>query len=276
MDQILEVATLRAMAGDAWTQLSLWLWQSLPRGLGAVGLLAAGYVLGVGLSRAVRVVVRRLGVDRWSSRIPVRATLERAGIETEPSVLAGRFVFWVIVLLLGLWSLELLGVAAARRTLDRLAAYMPAIVTAALIMGLGTLIARLVRNVVGSAAAASGLPQAERLGRLGGYLALVIFGLLAARELGIDANIVVALMAVAISAVTLSFGVAFALGAGPVVRHILAGHFLRQSLRAGSTITVEGQRGLIEEIGAVDTRLRSDEQCWTVPNARLLEQIVIR
>ena len=276
MGEILELGGFRGALLDGWEQLGQAAVDLAPRLLGAIACLLLGYVLGRGVGAAVRVTLRRIGADRWSSRIPVRATLERAGVSTAPSVLAGRFVFWVILIMLGLQGLDLLGVVGARNTLDRLSAYLPGVVTATLVLGLGTLIARVVRNLVGSAAAAGGLPQAERLGRLGGYAALALFGLLAARELGIDANIVVALAAVGLGAVTISFGVAFALGAGPVVRHILAGHFLRQTLRAGSTITVEGQRGLIEEIGPIDTRLRNEELHWTVPNGRLLEQIVIR
>jgi hypothetical protein len=71
-------------------------------------------------------------------------------------------------------------------------------------------------------------------------------------------------------------GVAFALGARPVIAHILAGHFLRQSLPAGGSIEVGGQQGTVERVGAVDTLVRGGEHTWSIPNARLIEEIVIR
>jgi hypothetical protein len=71
-------------------------------------------------------------------------------------------------------------------------------------------------------------------------------------------------------------GLAFALGARPVVTHILAGHFLKQSLPRDVAVEIAGQRGIVEVVGPVSTVLRDGDRSWTIPNAQLLDQIVIR
>ena len=84
------------------------------------------------------------------------------------------------------------------------------------------------------------------------------------------------LMTVVVGAATLAMGVAFALGARPIVGHILAGHFLRQSIPQGSAVEVAGRRGLVERVGSVDTLVKDDERSWSIPNSALLDQVIDR
>ncbi|MDX1650677.1 MAG: hypothetical protein R3263_12565, partial [Myxococcota bacterium] len=72
----------------------------------------------------------------------------------------------------------------------------------------------------------------------------------------------------------LSAGVAVARGARPVVTHIQAGHFLRQSLPRDGVLDVAGHRGVVERVGPTDTWLRSEGRRIRIPNARLLEETV--
>ena len=65
-------------------------------------------------------------------------------------------------------------------------------------------------------------------------------------------------------------------GARPIVTHILAGHFLKQSLPRDSFVEVGGERGIVERIGATDTLFRNGEESWSIPNAKLLDLIVRR
>ena len=39
-------------------------------------------------------------------------------------------------------------------------------------------------------------------------------------------------------------------------------------------VVVDGEQGLVESVGATETRLRSETKSWTVPNARLLDDVV--
>ena len=59
-----------------------------------------------------------------------------------------------------------------------------------------------------------------------------------------------------------------------MVRSILAGHYLRQSLPAGTSIEVAGQRGVLEQIGPISATLRADDRTWSVPNARLMDEVI--
>ena len=68
-------------------------------------------------------------------------------------------------------------------------------------------------------------------------------------------------LSIQVATIGLSMGLAFALGARPIVTHILAGHFLRQSLTRGTPVEVLGKatdRGVckgIDQRNGVQTRI---------------------
>lgn len=272
MEALLDLAVLRELTvrvvGDLMAALSA----LLPRLLGALGLLAVGWLVATVTALAAERVLRGVGLDRAALRLGLERPLRHAALPAPASRLVARTVFWLLLLVFLLSAVETLGLEAVTGTLERLIAFLPALIAAALVAVVGLLLARLAGALARSAAAAAGLPAAARLGFLTEAGVAVMVGLIAAEQLGLDARLLVPPLTAAIAVAGLSAGVAFALGARPVVTHILAGHFLRQSLPRDGVVEVAGHRGVLERVGATDTWLQSDGRRIRIPNARLLEE----
>jgi hypothetical protein len=276
MEQLFDLETWREILVRVFSELGANLARFLPNFVGAILILALGWAL----SRALEVVTHRglrtLGLDRVAARLQITATLERAEIRLTLSQIVARLVFWLVMLTFLLSSVETLGLTAVTATIDRLIAFIPSILGAAGIALAGLLLARFGGTLVSSAAAAAGFPSAPRLGFLTQLVASGLVLVVALEQLGVATEVLVLPFTVALAAAGLAIGLAFALGARPVITHILAGHFLKQSLPRRASVEFDGRRGLVERVGAVDTLLRNEEQSWTVPNAQLLEQVVTR
>jgi hypothetical protein len=130
--------------------------------------------------------------------------------------------------------------------------------------------------VAASAFSAAGFTAGARVGVLvhGGIATLV--ALVAIEQVGVDTRILVGPLTVLVGAAALSAGLCFALGARPIVTHILAGHFVRQSLPRDAFVQIGDRRGVVQRVGATDTLLRNGDAQWSVPNAQILEQIIVR
>jgi hypothetical protein len=268
--------TWRQVILDSIGELSTEVVAFLPSLAATVAILIAGWLV----SKAVEAVagrgLRRVGLDEVGRRLGLDRTLERAGISSSPSRIVARLLFWILMLTFVLSGVETLGLSAVTTTIDRLIAYLPNVIAAGLIVVLGLLLGRFSRSVLGSAAAAADVPQAARLGALAQGLVVLVVGVLALEQLGIDTRIVAVMISVVLGAASLSVGVTFALGARPVASHILAGHFLRQSLAEGESVEIAGQRGTVERVGPIDTLLSDGEKRWSVPNGLLIEEVVVR
>jgi hypothetical protein len=249
---------------------------AVPTLLSALVLVAIGLIAAKLSEIAIRQLLVRLRLDRGSERLGLSRALAEAGLHGSTAQLTARLAFWLVLVTFLLASVNQLGIGAVGETLDRLAAFLPRLVAAGVILFFGILLARVVRNVVGPGAAAMGLGDASRIGAAAGHATALVVVVVALEQLGVDTAILVAGVTALLATLGLGFALAFGLGARPIVTHVLAGRYLRESLTAGSTIELEGRRGVIERIGTVDTVVRGDADTWSVPNGRLLDAVVGR
>jgi hypothetical protein len=274
--QIFDVETWRQVIVNSLTELLGTVAAFLPSLVGTLVLLAFGWLVSRLVEFASARALSRVGLDRVAERVRISATLERAGLVSPLSTIVGRLLFWVLMLTFVLSAVETLGLDAVTHTIDRLITFLPNVIASGLILVLGLLLARFVGNVASSGAAAAGMPEARRLGAVAGGATTLVAGVLAIEQLGIETAFLVSALTALLVAFGATIGVTFALGARPIVTHILAGHYLRQSVPPESSVEVEGRRGIVERVGSVDTLLRNAEHAWSIPNARLLEQIIQR
>lgn len=276
MDQLFDLAAWREILVRAFSELGANIAGFLPNLVGAGLILLVGWGISRGLEAVVSRALRRVGLDGAAARLNIAEALERAEIGLTFSQIVAKLLFWLMMLTFLLSSVETLGLSAVTATIDRLIAFIPNVIGAALIGVGGLLLGRFVSTLVSSTAAAAGILNAPRLGFLAQLVVVALVLVLAAEQLGISTSVLLLPFTVVLAAAGFSIGLAFALGARPVITHIMAGHFLKQSFPQNASIEIDGQRGLIERIGAVDTLIRGDDRVWTVPNGQLLERVVVR
>lgn len=276
MSEIFDVEALRQVFVQSLSALGATLAGFVPSLVATLLIIGIGWLTSRVVAAVAERLLRRVGLDRAAARLGVSETLRQGGLAADPSRILARLVFWVLMLTFLLSAVETLGLSAVTLTIDRLIAFLPNVIAAGLIFVLGLLLARLVRNLVSSGAAAADLGQAPRLGAMAHGVVALVAGVVALEQLGVATGIVVTVITAIVGAVGVTVGVAFALGARPVITHILAGHFLRQSFPSGGSIEIDGQRGVIERVGAIDTLVRDEERSWSIPNGKLIEETVVR
>ena len=272
MDKV-AITAWRDVVVEHFSALGIKLAAFLPSLVGAVLILLVGWGVSWLLGIIARRILRGLGLDRLGTRHRVA---ERVGLQRGLSDALGRLVFWSFMIVFALASVHTLGVGAVTATIERLMGYLPDLIGAALTALLGILLARLVGSITTSAAMAAGVGSAPRLGFLVQGLGLALVTAMTVEQLGLKTNILVIPLTAVVAALSLAGGLAIALGARPVITHILAGHFLKQSLPRDHFVEIDGERGIVERIGATDTLLKNGDKRWSVPNGQLLERVVVR
>jgi hypothetical protein len=276
MSEIFDVEAWRQVLVNSLGELGQTLAAFLPKLVATFVILAVGWLVARLVSAVAERLMRQLGLDRAAEHVGVSAVFARAGISIPASKIVARLVFWVLMLTFLLSAVETIGLTAVTGTIDRLIGFIPNVIAAALIFVLGLLLARLVRNLVSSGAAVADLGAASRLGGFAETTVAIVSATVALEQLGIETSVVVMVVAAVGGTLALTLGVGLALGARPIITQVLAGHFLRQSIAPGGAIEVAGRRGVVERVGAIDTLLRDDERAWSIPNGRLLDEIVLR
>ncbi len=248
----------------------------LPHLLGAVFLLITGWFVSRLVESASRSLLDRLGFDGVSKRLGIGEMLSAAGIGKTPSAIIGRLLFWTLMLTFLLSAAEILGLSAVTLTIDRLIRFLPNVIGAVLVAVIGVMLAQFAGNLVASGAATANLAFAKQLGKTTKGVIVLMVGVLALEQLGIDTEI----LTLVITAIVVSAGIgmswAFAFGSRDIVRGLLAGHYLRRSLVVGDEVEVDGRRGRVVQVGPVETTFTGDSGSWSVPNARLIDSVILR
>jgi len=245
----------------------------LPKLIGAIAILLIGWLI----AKLLRSVLQRSirgGLDALLERTGAQQAFERTSMTSTPSEILGSVVYWLVMILFLMAASRVIGLDAVSDAITRILAYVPSVISAALILAAGVLLSRFVGNVVTSAGAAANLSYAKGLGAVANTGIVVMVGVVTLEQLGVDTQILITVITVVVAAITAGMGLAFALGARGVVSSILAGHYLRQTLPAGAQLEVAGQSGVLEQIGPISTTLRGEGRSWSVPNRRMMEEII--
>lgn len=264
------VAAMTAWAAGL-TALLAW----VPKLLGAIVVVLIGWAIATACYAIVDRLLRAVHFDQLMARVGVSGALQRAQIPMGPSAAVATVVKWAVWLVTFSVAASTLGLPALSAGIGAIIAYIPNVIAAAVIIGLGLVLANFVRDVVRSAAASANVSMASMLGEVG-FWAIAVFAVLGAiGQLDIAPRLVETIYTGVIAAAALAGGLAFGLGLREQARDVLAGRAAAEQLKPGDRVQFADIEGRVQSIGAMKTIIAQDNGALlTVPNRELLEQRV--
>jgi hypothetical protein len=192
-----------------------------PRLVAMAVILAAGLVVAGGLRFALRFALRRLGFDGLAERAGLAHALRKLGFAGRAS---GAFAAGAAFLVLAFFALLALGSLdprLARELVSRVFAYLPQLLVALALLGLGVVVAGFVRRGVLIAAVNAGLPSARLLAGFAQAALLILFGAMAIEHLGVGRLIILVSFSILFGGVVLALALAFGLAGRDLARELL-------------------------------------------------------
>jgi Conserved TM helix len=164
---------------------------------------------------------RMIGFDHFCDRLGVNAALLRGGVKTDPSRLIGRGIYWTVIVLASIAALGALNLTPINQFAQSLLAYVPHLVTAAVILLAGYFLSNFVSQAVLIAAVNAGLPPARLIAACSRWGVQALAGAMALEQLGIAQHIVVVGFGITLGGIVLAGAIAFGLGAADLVKGFL-------------------------------------------------------
>lgn len=246
-----------ATLADVFTQLAQRIASYLPNLIGAVVLLAVGWVV----ARVLRSLAMKLIqlVELAIFRLSRREAAERSRLPPTSGKIFAGIVFWIVILFFLTAATKTLGLDVFVEWLNRIVNYLPTLFAGALIVVAGYLVSRLARDLV--IATATPVTQSQRLllGRTVQIIILVTAIVIGADQVGIKITFLVIMATVVASTLLGGAALAVSLGAQTYVKNLIGGHYLRQSYRVGQTVRFGNLEGRILELTATGVLLETSE-----------------
>jgi hypothetical protein len=270
--------SLSQVSGEATVDVVRTLGAFLPRLLAAVGLGVLGWLV----ARLGRFVSVRL-LRGWGSRVAggvgrvlgsreAESQVRQATLQQPVADAVGRVVFWLLMLLFLAAATEALGLPVISAWLSGVAAYLPRLLAAVLVLLLGLLAGGLVRSALAAAAASARLAHGDLLGRVGQLIVLMASAIVGFDQLGVHVTFLTVVAGIVTGALLGGAALAFGLGARTAVGNIIAAHYLLKTYKVGHHVRIGEFQGHIVEITPTSVVIATAEGQALVPAKEFSER----
>jgi len=212
---------LTTVVTGAWNAFAVKITAFLPALIGAIIIFVVGWIIARLVRLAVEKLLKLVRFDKATEKTGVQEFLKKGDILKAPSEIIGSLVYWFLMILVIIASLDALGLPIVSDLLNSIFLYIPNVVAAIIVLVLGFLLGTLLSAVVRTAASNAGLKNAEGLGKLALYAIVFFSGAIALIQLGIGGEIVVSAFGIAFGAAALALAIAFGLGGRDVAADYL-------------------------------------------------------
>ncbi|MDH5775564.1 MAG: mechanosensitive ion channel [Nitrospirota bacterium] len=243
----------------------------VPKGLGAIMLLALGILLGKIVEAGISRILNMVGVDRLLSGTGLISLLQKTGSKRTISQIIGLLSFWLVFLLFLISATEALSLALLSETLTALVHYLPKIGMATLILVLGLLATNFVRDIISVACDSSGIQQGTIIAQTVYIAATLLVIVTAINELGIDTSLLNQIIVLVIAGLIAGSALSFGFGSRSAVRNLIAAHYIQPIVRIGEKIQIGNYSGTVTAVTPMVVVLTTERGRVVIPAAQFTE-----
>jgi hypothetical protein len=203
---------ITAVVKGAWAAFATKITVFLPKLIGAIVIFVAGLIIAKLINMGIVKLLKLIRFDKVAEKTGVKEFLDKGSIIKTPSEIIGTLIYWFVMILVIIASMDALGLPIVSEILDEIFLYIPNVVAVIIVLILGILFGNLLSAVVRTAASNAGLSTADALGKTALYAVVAFSGAIALIQLGIGVEIVTSAFGLIFGALALAFGLAFGLG----------------------------------------------------------------
>jgi len=175
-----------------------------------------------------RLVIRGLRLvkaDVAAEKAGLEDFLLQGGVRFTTVTLVGSVVYWAVNLTVILAALTVLGVETAGETIKRLILHVPNVVTAVVVLILGTLLGQFVGGLTHAYLANLGVTGARAISAIARWAVVVFVIAVSLEQLSIGGQVLVSAFQIAFGALCLALALAFGLGGREWAARVLDSFF---------------------------------------------------
>lgn len=206
---------------SSWSEIWGKLAQYLPQLIGAIVLLIIGMVIAKVIEKLVVQVLKLARFDVLSEKVGIASILAKGEIRQTLSELLGVIIYWLLILIAVIISLNAVGITAAG-FLDQIGAYAANVVLSIFVLILGLFFAGLTGSIVRASAANVGIAIAKNLGQIAQVTIIVITILTILPMLGVRTLVIDTVVVVFLSAAGLALALAFGIGSKDIAGKLMS------------------------------------------------------
>jgi Mechanosensitive ion channel, conserved TM helix len=209
---------------EAFVNLIRMVAEFLPRLIVMIAIILLGWIIAFVLRGIVRLVLRWVGLDRFSEQSGASHLLQKAALPALSELLS-RSVFWLSWLGFMVLGVSALGISTLQDQISRVVLFLPQVFVSLLILLAGMLAANFFSRAALLAAVNAGYPSPRMLS---GTIRLIIVAMaisMALEQIGLGTQTVLMAFSIVFGALMLGLAIAFGFGGRDLAKGVLEKYF---------------------------------------------------
>lgn len=245
--------------------------ETIPGIVGVILVILLGWLFARLVSLLIERLLKTVKFDSLAEKIKITQFLRAANIKLTPSGIIGRFIYWILILLIIVTAAETMGWTAVSYEISKLLDFLPNLISAILFFIIGTYIASFIRDFIRGATISLGISTGKIISSAIFYLLFVIIALTALKQGGLDTSIITSNLLIIIGTIMVSAGLSYGFASKDVLANILAGFFSKRTFRKGQMIEIDGIRGVIVDISNISMTIQcNDTERVVIPSHQII------
>lgn len=246
----------------------------VPKLIASAVILIVGVVVGKILAKVVEKVLHQVGFDAIGERINQIEAIRKFNVSIKLSFLVGQILYYFINLVFLIAATATLGVPAIADMVTLLVAFIPKVLSAAIMMLAGVVLADAVRKFVVGLCLSFNIASAKIVGTGVFFFLLIIAVIASLGQAGINTSLLESSFNLIIGGFILAFSIGYGFASKEVLLNILSAMYLRKKYQVGQEIQIGDSRGLIIQIDQTSLTLQQGEQKVIIPMYMLQKEPV--
>ena len=206
-----------------------------------------------------------MGLDKLAGKVNIDRALRLIGIRRALSRILGLLVYWFAIFFVLLLLSKTLDLGTASDAIGAIVSYIPNLIIGLFLLVFGLLIGRFLRDIVSSALVRTGVTASTILGHLTQVVIILFACLLALRQIGFDVSIITTNVAIILAVLLATSGLALSMGLRPLLEQAFCSRQLKQLLKVGDHIELNGVSGTVVAITLTHVVLQNAHGDLLVP-----------
>lgn len=185
------------------------------------GIIILGWIIAVIAGRIVRQILKAINIDSLLVASGLKEKFEKSGIKMSLVGIGEDAAKWIIILLTVTIATESVGLSQVSIFLNNILNYIPNIIIAVIILGIGILIAEFSYRIVSGSFKTAAFGSPKIFGEMAKWAIISFALLIALDQLGLQLEFVKILFTGMVAMVALAGGIAFGLGGRDMAKGIL-------------------------------------------------------
>ena len=207
-----------------------------------------GYIVSKVAAKIIKTSLSKIGIDSLGEKLNEIDIVQKANIDFKISDVTSKIFYYFLMLFFAVAATSVLGIPEISDLVSDIFKFIPNLIVALIILVIGTLLADLLRNGVGTALKSLGIPSAGLISSGLFYFIFINVVILALSQAKINTDFLSQNISIVIGGIVAAFALAYGLASRDVMGNMVASFYTGDRFKIGDNITLDGVTGTVADV----------------------------